>query len=218
MTSFGTGELVELDARSLDPAMSVRRSFQVGDGPSGLDVDPSTGIAVVWSQLSHEVAVVNLGSGSVERSLSRRDPMSGVWPSAGVCSTRKVTGASRAAAGPAHRVATEGRADGLVWRLGGGARRALLPRWAPRSGPYGWNGEHAMLEDNIDKTIKRLGGTGLGRPELSALAAYIKTGLVPPPATVVPAAAQAMVARGKVVFESDQVGCVWCRKARAGGQ
>ncbi len=216
VTSFGTGELVELDARSLDPAMSVRRTFAVGEGPSGLDVDPRTGIAVVWSQISHEVAVVGLGSGDVEKI-----PVSGETLSAEMAlgrrlfhaeGDRRISRDGRSCAG-CH---PEGRADGLVWRLGSGARKTLLLAGRLDHGPYGWHGEHAALEDNIDETIRRLGGTGLPKAELAALALHVKKGLHAPPAPTVSAGAQAMVQRGKVVFESDQVGCVWCHKLDQG--
>jgi cytochrome c peroxidase len=99
-----------------------------------------------------------------------------------------------------------------VWKLGGGARKTLLLAGRLDHGPYGWNGEHAALADNIEETIRRLGGTGLPKADLAALAAFAQKGLTPPPAPVVPASAQAQVARGKAVFQSDQVGCVWCHK------
>lgn len=212
VTSFGTGELVELDAKSLDPAMSVRRRFVVGDGPSGLDVDRTTQMAVVWSQLSHEISVVSLGSGNVEKIPVGEETMT---PSMALGrrlfhaeGDRRLSRDGRSCAG-CH---PEGRADGLVWRLGGGARKTLLLAGRLEHGPYGWNGEHAALADNIDETIRRLGGTGLDKAELHALAGYIQKGLIPPPAPVVSASAQALVARGKAVFESDQVGCVWCHR------
>jgi cytochrome c peroxidase len=216
VTSYGTGDLVELDARSLDPAMSVRRTFAVGDGPSGVDVDPRTKIAVVWSQLSHEVAVVSLGSGAVERFPVAEDTLSTemalgrrLFHAEG---DRRLSRDGRSCAG-CH---PEGRSDGLVWRLGGGARKTLFLAGRLDHGPYGWHGEHAALAENIDETMKRLGGTGLPKAELAALTLYIQKGLAAPPAPVVPAAAQAMVQRGKAVFESDQVGCVWCHKLDQG--
>ncbi len=212
MTSFGTGELVELSALSVDPAMSSRRRFAVGDGPSGLDVDAATEIAVVWNQHSHDVAVVSLGSGAVERIAVAADPLPADMAAGRRLfhaeDDRRISRDGRSCAG-CH---PEGRADGLVWKLGGGARKTLLLAGRLDHGPYGWNGEHAVLADNIDETIRRLGGTGLSKGELAALAAFVQRGLIPPPAPVVPAAAQAQVTRGKAVFESDQVGCVWCHK------
>lgn len=212
VTSFGTGELVELDARSLDPAMSVRRTFAVGEGPSGLDVDPRTGIAVVWSQISHEVAVVSLGSGDVETFPVSEDTLSTemalgrrLFHAEG---DRRLSRDGRSCAG-CH---PEGRSDGLVWRLGGGARKTLLLAGRLDHGPYGWHGEHAGLPENIEETIRRLGGTGLPKADLSALALYVQKGLPAPPAPAVSPAAQAIVQRGKAVFESDQVGCVWCHR------
>ena len=212
VTSFGTGEMVELSALSVDPAMSSRRRFAVGDGPSGLDVDPATGIAVVWNQLSHDVAVVSLGSGAVEKIPVASDPLSADMAAGRRLfhaeDDRRISRDGRSCAG-CH---PEGRADGLVWKLGGGARKTLLLAGRLDHGPYGWNGEHASLADNIEETIRRLGGTGLSKGELAALAAFVQKGLTPPPAPTVPASAQAQVARGKAVFQSDEVGCVWCHK------
>ncbi len=212
VTSFGTAQLVELDARSIDPGMSVVRAFDVGEGPSGVDVDPATEIAVVWSQIAHTVSVVNLGSGTVETLPVSGDPLSAdmalgrrLFHAEG---DRRLSRDGRSCAG-CH---PEGRSDGLVWRLGGGARKTLLLAGRLDHGPYGWNGEHAVLEDNIGETIRRLGGLGLSRDELAALAAYVQKGLIPPPAAAVPASAAAEVQRGKALFESDQVGCVWCHK------
>ena len=212
VTSFGTGELVELSALSVDPAMSSRRRIDVGDGPAGLDVDAATGIAVVWNQLSHDVAVVSLGSGSVERIPVSEDPLSADMAAGRRLfhaeADRRISRDGRSCAG-CH---PEGRADGLVWKLGGAARKTLMLAGRLDHGPYGWNGEHTRLAQNIEETIRRLGGTGLSRGELEALAGFVQRGLAPPPAPVVPASAQAQVARGKAVFESDQVGCVWCHK------
>jgi DNA-binding beta-propeller fold protein YncE len=212
VTSFGTGQLVELDARSIDPAMAVRRAFDVGEGPGGLDVDPETQIAVVWSQLSHEVAVVSLGSGAVERIPVSADPLSADMALGRRLfhaeNDRRLSRDGRSCAG-CH---PEGRADGLVWRLGGGARKTLLLAGRLEHGPYGWNGEHADLGDNIQETIHRLGGGGLPKAELAALAQYVQRGLASPPAPALTPAAQTLAARGKSVFESDQVGCVWCPK------
>lgn len=213
VTSYGTGQLVELDAAAIDPAMSVRRTFDVGDGPAGLDTDSATGIAVVWSQLSHELAVVNLGSGTVERIPVSADPLSADMALGRRLfhaeNDRRISRDGRSCAG-CH---PDGRADGLVWRLGGGARKTLLLAGRLEHGPYGWNGEHAVLDENIDETIHRLGGSGLSKPELAALSLYVKRGLVPPPPEkVTPAAAQAVISRGKALFESDQVGCYWCHK------
>src|SRR5262249_18004160 len=156
-------------------------------------IDRASGIAVVWSQLSHEVDVVNLGSGSVERIAVSADPLSADMALGRRLfhaeNDRRLSRDGRSCAG-CH---PEGRTDGLVWRLRGGARKTLLLAGRLERGAYGWNGEHAELDDNIGETIRRLGGTGLSKAELSALALYVKRGLTPPPSPVVPAAAQAVI-------------------------
>jgi cytochrome c peroxidase len=166
----------------------------------------------VWNQIDHTVAVVGIASGAIETITVADDPLS-----ADMALGRRLFHAEndsrlsrdgRSCAG-CH---PEGRSDGLVWRLGGGSRKTLLLAGRLEHGPYGWNGEHADLGENIAETIQRLGGSGLDKADLAALALYARTGLTAPPAAVVPASSEALVQRGKGVFESDQVGCVWCHK------
>jgi DNA-binding beta-propeller fold protein YncE len=73
----------------------------------------------------------------------------------------------------------DGRDDGLVWFLRDGARQT--PTLAGRlARPFNWNGSQPTLERSIEQTIHRIGGTGLGAPELAALASYLTRGLFVP--------------------------------------
>jgi DNA-binding beta-propeller fold protein YncE/cytochrome c553 len=210
VASQGTNELIELDARAFDPAMSVRRRFAVGEGPKGVEVDASTRTAVVWSQLSHEVAIVALDSGAVERLRVAGDPLPPeIAAGRRLFFTeldRRITRDGRSCAG-CH---PEGRDDGVVWKLGAGPRQTptLLGRLS--RGPYGWLGKHATLEGNMVETISRLGGTGLPDADLRKLAAYLQKGLITPTLALAEPAADALVDQGRALFRSEQVGCSGC--------
>ena len=216
VTSFGTNELVEMDARSLDPAMTPRRVFAVGDGPSGVDIDPSTQVAVVWNQFSHDLSVVSLGSGAVETVPLASDPLP-----APVAAGRKLFHSERD-----RRISRDGRAcaachpdgreDGLVWKLGAGPRQTPMLVGRLDQGPYGWLAKHARLEDNMRETMTRLGGSGLPGAQLSELARYVREGLVAPPRAMVSEGEQGQIARGKAIFHDDEVGCSGCHQSERG--
>jgi DNA-binding beta-propeller fold protein YncE len=218
VTSFGTGELAELDARSVDPAMSVRRVFQVGAGPSGVDVLPEAGVAVVWSQLSHELAVVALGSGDVERRALAGDPLPPEVSAGRLLfhteRDRRISRDGRACAG-CH---PEGRDDGLVWKLGVGPRQTPMLVGRLEEGPFGWLGKNPTLEVNLTDTMGRLGGPGLPKEKLAELVAFLHHGLRAPVrgASIVEGERET-IARGRALFTSTSVGCSGCHDlSRAG--
>ncbi len=212
VASLGTDELVELDARSLDPAMAPRRIFKVGHGPTGVDVDRTLGVAVVWNQFSHDLSLVNLGSGAVETVSVGDDPLD-----ADVAAGRRIFFSERDA-----RTSRDGRAcaachpdgreDGIVWQLGGPRQTPMLAGRVDR-GPFGWFAEHATLEEHVRETMTRLGGSGLPNDELAKLTAYLRKGLAPPTRE---ASADSRVARGQELFASTKTGCTNCHRVDAG--
>src|SRR5262249_22747298 len=160
------------------PAMSVLAVHRVGAGPKGVDAAP--GVAAVWSQLDHEIAVISLGSGVVARRVVAPDPLpADLGAGRRLFFTERDRRISRdgRACGACH---PEGRDDGLTWKLGAGPRQTptLLGR-LPR-GPFGWLAKHGRLEDNMRETMTRLGGSTLPEEDLVRLAAYLRRGLVPP--------------------------------------
>lgn len=216
VASHGTGELVELDARSLDPALAPRRVFAVGEGPTGVDVDPRTAIAVVWNQRSHDLSIVSLGSGAVETLAVAEDPRPSPIARGEALffaeGDRRISRDGRACAS-CH---PEGRDDGIVWRLGDGPRQTLSLAGRLERGPYGWHGQHAKLEDNIVETISRLGGRGLPAEDLAALASYLREGLFLPDRPAPSAAEEGLVARGRELYASDKLGCNGCHGLEQG--
>ena len=221
VASMGTDQLVELDARAIDPAMSVRRVFAVGAGPTGVDADAGAGIAVVWSQLSHALSVVDLVSGAVETAVIADDPLPPeVAAGRRLFVTerdRRISRDGRACAG-CH---PEGRDDGLVWKLGAGPRQTPTLVGRLDRGPYGWLGKHARLEDNMQETMTRLGGSGLPEVELRHLATFLRKGLRAPGRAVAAEAGQGTAGkegdarRGRELFASAEVGCGDCHRLDA---
>lgn len=205
VTSLGTGELFELDARALDPSLAVVRVFRVGRGAAGVDARP--GIAVAFASHERGLTVIDLALGAVKRvSLGpqTQDPVLARGRALFHDETdRRISRDGRACAG-CH---PEGRDDGVVWHLGMGPRQTptLLGRLS--RGPFGWNGKHETLTGNVTETIGRLGGRGLDRDDAAALVAYLERGLAAPTRTDPrdPRAAQ-----GRALFLSQEVGCAHC--------
>lgn len=212
VASQGTNELYALDARALDPAMHVERAYAVGEGPKGVDVEPGSRAAVVWSQISHEFAVVSLDSGAVERIVAAGDPLApDVAAGRRIFFSeldRRVSRDGRSCAG-CH---PDGRDDGVVWKLGAGPRQTPTLVGRLDRGPYGWLGKHARLEDNMAETIGRLGGNGLPDADLRRLAAFLRKGLARPERSDHTGAKDPLAARGRALFTSEDVGCSGCHK------
>jgi mono/diheme cytochrome c family protein len=212
VASQGTNQLLELDARALDPAMHVERAYAVGEGPKGVDVEPSSRVAVVWSQISHEFAIVALDSGAVERVVAATDPLA---PEVAAGRRlffseldRRITRDGRSCAG-CH---PDGRDDGVVWKLGAGPRQTPTLVGRLDHGPYGWLGKHPQLEGNMAETIGRLGGTGLPDADLRRLAAFLRKGLVRPDRPESAESKDPLAMRGRALFTSENVGCSGCHK------
>jgi mono/diheme cytochrome c family protein len=208
VASQGTGELFELDARALDPAMSVRRVFPVGEGPKGVDV--ALGVAAVWSQLSHELTIVSLASGSLEHKRISADPLP---PDLAAGRRLFFTERDRRISRDGRACAAchpEGRDDALVWKLGAGPRQTPTLVGRLSRGPYAWQAKHDRLEDNMRETMGRLGGTGLPDAELAKLALYLREGLVPPARKA--RELTSIEERGRALFTSEEVGCSGCHR------
>jgi len=104
----------------------------------------------------------------------------------------------------------EGRDDGLTWKLGSGPRQTPTLVGRLVRGPFGWQAKHERLQDNMRETMSRLGGAGLSETELDDLAVFLREGLVPPARERPPL--DALAARGRALFTSEQVGCSGCHK------
>jgi cytochrome c peroxidase len=123
---------------------------------------------------------------------------------------RKVGGESRFACASCH---PDGRHDGLVWHIGAGPRRTqILATKVHATGPFNWLGSEDELSGNIINTVHRLGGSGISKDDAKALSTYLTLymdGLDNPNRGKNPG----LVALGKELFHSEQVGCGSCHDA-----
>jgi DNA-binding beta-propeller fold protein YncE len=104
----------------------------------------------------------------------------------------------------------DNRADGLSWRIE--KHELQTPILAGRmvgTHPFKWDGTDATLRDSLRSTMKRLGGSGFGRRQIDALAAYLES----LPSVRGPTRDPAQVARGRKLFESE--GCSSCHEGPA---
>lgn len=101
----------------------------------------------------------------------------------------------------------DGREDGLSWKIE--THTLQTPLLAGRivgTHPYKWDGGDKDLKTSLTTTMKRLGGFGLDKAQTANLAAYLE--VLPAPHT--PTRDVQMVARGKALFDSADVGCRSC--------
>ncbi|HVI01312.1 MAG TPA: c-type cytochrome [Enhygromyxa sp.] len=108
---------------------------------------------------------------------------------------------------------TEGRTDGLSWRIEGhNLQTPLLAGRVAGSHPFKWDGKDKDLPTSLTNTVGRLGGSGLSPQEVQDLQAFLE-GL---PQPVAPSAANAdSIARGKTLFESEETACSACHTGPA---
>ena len=106
----------------------------------------------------------------------------------------------------------DGRSDGQSWLIHGAELQTpILAGRIANTAPYKWDGTAKDLVSSLRQTIERLGGDGLSKKHLAALAAYV-TGM---PAVRVPTRDPEAVARGQALFESAELGCTMCHDAPA---
>lgn len=116
------------------------------------------------------------------------------------------------------RISSDGRAcaschvdgtdDAIVWVTPQGKRRTRTLAGQLGSGPYGWQGEHATLDEHVRATFKQLGGEGLAQEDLTSLVGYVKS-LAPTSPTPVlsPDALE-----GRRLFASSSFDCASCHE------
>lgn len=112
----------------------------------------------------------------------------------------------------------DGGADQLAWVVATGPRQT--PTLAGRlagTGPFNWKGTHAVLQNNMQDTVERMGGLGLTKEELVSLEEFLLVGLSAPanPHLAKGGLTPAQL-RGKEIFNSPAAACSTCHPGGSG--
>lgn len=188
-------------------------------GPDGVAID-AKGDALVWCSFSRRVMRVDtVGDNGklVSGSLGPANTYTGPTLVASSFNETQHAGlelfhisSTQISAGGALACASchpDGRADGLSWRIDKHELQTpVLVGRVANTHPYKWDGGDPDIKASLTGTMKRLGGTGLNKDQTAQLAAYLEA--LPAPQT--PTRDATLVARGKELFESAELGCRSC--------
>lgn len=208
-TAQGGNTLGELDPAAPDPAReghAVSLTSTRCYGPAG-GATRSDGLTVVLCRFEHSLRVFQPGpSGGILRVALGRERLDHLAARGReLFHLNTVAGVSRFgfACSTCH---PEGREDGVVWStVRGPMQTPWLAGRIAHTAPYGWDGQHASLEDNVRATARRLGGDGsLSDYEVQALAAYMLRGMRSPAREAPGEGAQ----RGARLYQN--AGCAGC--------
>jgi cytochrome c peroxidase len=196
-------------------------------GPTGLAVDDHAGQAVVWSQFSRKLTLIDL-KGEGKRAL-RSAPAPKL--AKGTLSAKARRGRQLFHQTDDKRVSRDGRAcaschpdgreDSLTWSTPVGPRQTIMLAGRVKdSAPYSWLGAHDSVKVHVTSTFDRLGGSGMpgGKGgDLEALISYLHE--MPAPnrrgARVDPEQAR-LAAHGRALFFAEDQGCASCHQGGAG--
>jgi DNA-binding beta-propeller fold protein YncE len=216
VAGLGTDTVLQIrNASQASIAMGAIAPLTTADncGPDGLAVTAS-GRVLAWCSFTRSVTRIEFTEPSADRT-----PVAGVSPGptliASAMTARQHDGlvlfhAANSAVSEQGNLACaschpDNRADGLSWRIE--KHELQTPLLAGRvvgTHPYKWDGGDATLRDSLRSTMRRLGGSGLARRDIDALAAYLEA----LPAVRAPTRDPMQVARGRRVFDSE--GCRSC--------
>ena len=211
VAGMGTDTLLQIkNASQISINVGATANLKSGEacGPDGVAVAPDGGV-LVWCSFTRSVervdfaatAKVAAGPSVAPSALSDKQHQGLVMFHT---ASRQVSQNGSMACASCH---PDGRADGLSWRI---EKRELqtpvLDGRLAGTHPFKWDGTDATLKDSMTSTMKRLGGTGLDKDQTDALASYLEA--LPAPRT--PSEDKTMVARGKQLFESAELGCTSC--------
>jgi DNA-binding beta-propeller fold protein YncE/mono/diheme cytochrome c family protein len=211
---YGSDDILALsDASKPSVSLAWRQSLSADNscGPNGLDV-AADGTLLVYCSLSRSISTFAGGANEAPTAftaslttsrLSDAEQRGRTLFRSGNNETLSSFGAMACAS--CH---PEGRADGLSWRIGGHELQTpLLVGRLEGTHPFKWDGGDATLDVSLRNTVTRLGGTGISAEQAEDLRAFLTTLPRPRKPSVTDTDA---VARGKVLFDSDDVGCAGC--------
>ncbi len=211
VAGYGSDDLVIVKDASQASVMLDKQVSLGGEGACGPDgVAAADGQAWVWCSLSRRVASVQLDTGAVtfgpaSITTSKRTELQ----QQGMILFRAGNDARLSANGAMACTSChpDGRADGLSWRIDGHVLQTpVLDGRIANTHPYKWDGGDKDLVASLGSTMTRLGGFGIGEPEIQALTAFLESR----PGPRVPARDRKQIKRGKKLFDSAALGCNSC--------
>jgi hypothetical protein len=202
----------ELDAGSADPMRSLKRSYDVPKGPTGIAIADREQLMLVNSVFDGKLAIISLKSGIIDAiDLDLGTPRLASNIRAGREMFFRTGDANITHEGLACASChPEGNDDGVTWSTPEGPRQT--PMLAGRlldTAPYGWSRGERTLDSYVDDTMSRLGGNGLTPADREALVIYLKSMKGPPTVSRSPLATE-----GAGVFMS--AGCSDCHAGVTG--
>lgn len=215
---LGLDAVVSYDANAANPVLAERNRWNVGSGPTGIALDESARVAVVWAQFDRTINILSLDA--MNGAADVKDPdvtRVAMKPLATPLAPEFALGRILFHAAGDTRLASDGRAcaschpdgrdDAITWSTPDGPRRSiLLAGRVANTAPYSWRGDEPSLDEHLGHTFKRLKGKGLRNIELAALNGYIST--LPAPRR--PKLDPDLVKKGQLIFASAETGCASC--------
>ncbi|MFT3699040.1 MAG: c-type cytochrome [Kofleriaceae bacterium] len=196
----------------VDAALGGTASLETRCGADGIAI-AGDGSALVWCSFPRTIVHVDVATlkakAGPELAASNMDPKQHQGMVVFHTANDEVSAFGGMSCGNCH---LDGRSDGESWFIHG--ERLQTPMLAGRianTAPYKWDGGAKDLPASLRATVKRLGGRGLSKKNLAALADYVNA----MPAIRTPSRDHAAVARGKALFESASLGCTQCHDGPA---
>ncbi|MBV8762787.1 MAG: c-type cytochrome, partial [Deltaproteobacteria bacterium] len=217
VAGLATDNLVEIRHASqvdITPGDEAQLRGKDRCGADGLAIAPNDDV-LVWCSLSRQVARVTFGKKSPK--LQRGPELVASSLTADQhkglelfhTADANISAFGGMSCGNCH---LEGRSDGQSWLIHGDRLQTpMLCGRLANTAPFKWDGTARTLTNSLRQTIERLGGDGLAKRHLAALAAYLEA---MPPARA-PTRDTAQVAHGKQLFESGELGCATCHDGPA---
>lgn len=228
VVGMGTDNVLVLGSNSADPMRAPLGQLKVGRAPSAIAFSDDGLTAYVLDTLDHAVSRIDLApfvanggantaSATIPFDIARshvavfaEDPT----PKAQRAGRRtfffaRAPGLSAGGRFSCNSCHVEGGEDGQVWFGADGPRQTpLLAGRLKDTAPFNWLGTKAVLKENIEQTITRLGGIGVDAETLASLTAFVTEGL--PVDAKLPTADAEAVAKGEALFHSAELGCSGC--------
>lgn len=220
---LGIDAIVTYDARKKHPHAYEKRRVRVPAGPTGIAIDPEGKRAVVFSQFAGAVTIVPLAEEKKKNHAEEAIPVSIHWDGRKGLAPELALGRALFHAAGKRRVSMDGRAcaschpdgrdDGMTWTTQEGPRQTpIIMGRLEGSAPFGWLGDAKDIPTHFKRTLARLAGTGLSGEERDAIFAWVNSLRPPREKTSEP---EAKIARGKVIFESEEAACASCHQGES---